>query len=531
MKFPPLSSLALAGLIFTGCSTVEHVADNPTDAMKSGLPEGPLLIKIGEYRSGIFDDGATEIAAYDAISKQLYVTNGADHTLDVLDLSDPSSPVKFRSIDLSSVGKSANSVAVYQGLVAAAVENPNKQMPGLVAFFSPDGSYLGFAPVGALPDMVTFSPDGTKVIVANEGEPSDDYTVDPEGSVSIIDISNGIAAATVRTADFRSFTRESLDSSVRIFGPGASVAQDLEPEYITVSDDSKTAWVTLQENNAVAIVDLETAKVTAIAGLGFKDHAFSENAFDASNKDKAIRIQAWPVKGMYQPDAIEAFTVNGTTYLVTANEGDARDYDGFSEETRMGKLKLDPDAFPAAEYLQDNANLGRLKTTTTLGDTDGDGDFDELYAYGARSFSVWTTAGEMVYDSADLLESKLAELEPANFNSTNDENGSFDDRSDDKGPEPEGLTVGEVNGVPVLFLGLERVGGVMAFDLRNPEAPEFIQYVNTRNFDGDPKTDTAGDLAPEGLVFVPAAESPNGKALLIVSYEVSGSIAVFQIGE
>jgi hypothetical protein len=530
LKFAPLSTLAACGLLFTACSTVEKVAAPLTDAVKPGLPS-PLMRKIGEYRSGAFDESATEIAAYDAISKQLYVTNGADHTIDVLDLSDPTHPTKIRSIDLSGLGKGANSVAVYQGLVAAAVENSDKQMPGLVAFFSPDGSTLGFAPVGALPDMLTFSPDGTKVVVANEGEPSGDYSVDPEGAISVIDISNGIAAATVSTADFSGFTRESLDPSVRVFGPNASVAQDMEPEYITVSADSKTAWVTLQENNAVAIVDLDQAKITAIAGLGFKNHAFAANSFDASNKDGGIVMQSWPVKGIYMPDAIASHTIAGKTYLFTANEGDSRDYEGFSEEERVGKLKLDPESFPAAESLQESKHLGRLKITTTLGDTDGDGDFDALYAYGARSFSVWSADGTLVYDSANLLETKLAEREAANFNSTNDENGSFDDRSDDKGPEPEGLVIGEVNGTPVLFLGLERVGGIMAFDISNPAMPEFVDYINTRNFDGDPKADSAGDLAPEGLVFIPAAESPNGKNLLVVSYEVSGSVAVFQIGE
>ena len=527
-----LSVFALS-ILLTSCSTTKEFfkGSEALEVSVPGMSKGLSLNKIGEYRSGVFDDGATEIAAYDSGTQRLFVTNGADKTIDILDLSDPVSPTKVGSIDLSSVGKSANSVAVYEGLVAAAVENPNKQMPGLVAFYSAFGDYLGFVAAGPLPDMVTFSPDGTTVLVANEGEPNDDYTVDPEGSITVIDISEGIAAATSRTATFYGFNPEFLDPSIRIFGPNAYVAQDLEPEYITVSEDGTTAWVVMQENNALAIVDVEEAKVTSLVGFGFKDHALDANAFDASNKDDGIRLQGWPVKGMYQPDAIEAFTVGGETYLVTANEGDARDYDGFSEETRMGKLKLDPTAFPAAEYFQEDANLGRLKTTTTLGDTDGDGDFDELYSYGARSFSIWTAEGEQVFDSGSMLERKLAELEPDNFNSTNDENGSFDDRSDDKGPEPEGLTVGEVNGTPILFLGLERVGGIMAFDLSDPTEPEFLTYVNTRDFDGDPEADTAGDLAPEGLVFIPADKSPGGKALLVVSYEVSGSIAVFEVGD
>jgi len=190
----------------------------------------------------------------------------------------------------------------------------------------------------------------------------------------------------------------------------------MEPEYIAVSKDSKTAWVGLQENNALAIVDLSSAQVTDVVALGFKDHSRPENAIDASNKDGKINIATYPVKGMYMPDAITSVTTNNKTYILTANEGDSRDYDGFSEEVRVADLKLDPKAFPNAKELQDKKVLGRLKTTTTMGDTDGDGDFDEIYSYGARSFSVWSAKGELIWDSGNQFAKKMAELRPNDFN-------------------------------------------------------------------------------------------------------------------
>jgi 2',3'-cyclic-nucleotide 2'-phosphodiesterase/3'-nucleotidase/5'-nucleotidase len=268
------------------------------------------------------------------------------------------------------------------------------------------------------------------------------------------------------------------------------------------------------------------------------------NRLDASNLDDSINLQNWPVLGMYQPDAIAAFTANGQTYFLTANEGDARDYAGFSEENRDGDLLLDPSVFADAADLQQDANLERLLTTNTLGDLDGDGDFDHLYAYGARSFSVWDAVGNLVWDSSDDFETLTAAIIPDHFNATDTENDSFDNRSDDKGPEPEGIVVGVVDGVPYAFSGLERVGGVMVYDLSDPRAPRFVQYIRTRNFEvlecidgnGDAACDAsdasnlaAGGLAPEGLALIPAAESPNGKPLLMVGNEVSGNTEIIEL--
>jgi hypothetical protein len=418
--------------------------------------------------------------------------------------------------------------------VAAAVEANIPQDPGSVVFFDAFGNFLNSVPVGALPDMLTFTPNGRYVLVANEAEPNDDYTVDPEGSVSIIDLGRGVKRAIVRTADFTQFNGqedELRDEGIRIFGPGATAAQDLEPEFITISKNSRKAFVTLQENNAVAVVDVKGAEVIDLFSLGVKDHSLAENGLDASNRDDAINITTWPVMGMFQPDAIASFSKGGNTYLVTANEGDARDYDGFSEEVRVKDITLDQDAFDRdVDKLQEDENLGRLKVTNTM-ETNDKGDFTKLFSYGSRSFSIWDEEGILIFDSQDDFERITANLLPADFNSTDNENDSFDNRSDDKGPEPEGVVTARIRGRHYAFIGLERIGGIMVYNVSNPTSPEFVQYINTRDFSGDPEAGTAGDLAPEGLLYIKRAFSPNKKDLLVVAYEVSGSITIFQIDD
>lgn len=493
------------------------------------------LSPLATYETGIFDEGASEIVAYDKGSERLFIINAVAVRVDVLDISDPANPVELTPIDASPYGGSANSVAAYKGIVAVAIENEVKTDPGSVVFFDVDGRFLNQLKVGALPDMVTFTPNGRYLLVANEGEPNDDYTVDPEGTVSIIKMRlnkpQKMTQANVQTVSFARFNNQPLDPSIRIFGPNATVAQDLEPEYITVSDNSRTAWVTLQENNAMARINIRNGRIQDLYGLGFKDHSQPGNGLDASNKDSGINITNWPVLGMFQPDSIASYTYKGRTFIVSANEGDARDYDGYSEEARIKDLPLDPTAFPNAAALQDDANLGRLNSTTATGDTDGDGDFDQLYAYGARSFSIWTGNGRLVYDSGEDIEQITAAQLPAEFNSNNDENGSFDSRSDDKGPEPEGVATGQVGKRTYAFIGLERIGGIMVYDVTNPYAPSFVQYINNRDFSGDAEAGTAGDLGPEGITFISQKDSPTHTALLVVGNEVSGSTTIYAINE
>ena len=924
-------------------------------------PSGAIgLSRIGTFETGGFDVGAAEITAYAARHKLLFVVNAQAATVDVLSLADPAGPTRVRTLDVTGIGL-PNSVAVSGDLVAVALEDAaNKQAPGKVAFFRATGStLLGTVPAGALPDMLTFTPDGKRLLVANEGEPNQTYTVDPEGSVTVIDIPAhldkvaAIKAKDVKTIGFAAFNGQAdalRAQGVRVYGPGASVAQDFEPEYIAVDPDGKTAYVTLQENNAVATIDLKRDVVTAVTPLGFKDHAgpnamtetfefkklprlgttaggqdvqfggfsglafegyvgdsgkmrfithtdrgpnaepvgvnrpfllpdfqpelarfeldpkdgsvkllqriplrladgspltglpntaiaggggstpyndevpvdlggnvlpldplgadlegiavaadgtfwmcdeyrpalyhFSSNGrliervvpvgtaaaagkpagfygtealpaeiarrrqnrgfeaiairdgkvyamvqspirnpatlsngalnamknvrlvefdpetrttrqfiyvmdnadlgggtnsradkigdmtslgggaflvverdddaadfdaaaliekkvyrfelagatdvtgvgpaggktvdqmtagelaaagvtpigkqlhvdlaragydevekveglavidertiavindndfgvagitpngdgtftpdpdpdpvllglvtvnapdtgLDTSDSPAAINITNRPVFGMYQPDAIAAFEAAGETFLVTANEGDVREYAGFAEAARVSSLPLDPVAFPptVAGALKASGVMGRLNVTKSLGDTDGDGDHDALYAFGARSFTIRTTDGAVVYDSGADFERITAAALPLNFNASNT-NNTLDNRSDDKGPEPEGVALGVVGGRTYAFVGLERIGGVMVYDVTDPQDVRFVQYVNTRNFAANPNTDAAGDLGPEGLTFVPAADSPNGRPLLVVANEVSGTVGVFEV--
>lgn len=469
--------------------------------------------QIGRYDTGIFDEGAAEISAYDAIRQRLFVVNGSTATIDVLDLSDPQNPTKLFEVDITPFGGGVNSVAVKNGVLAAAIEADPATEPGTVVFFDADGNVLNSVAVGSLPDMLTFTPDGSKVLVAIEAEPGD--TTDPDGSVSIIDLSGGVENASVIMADFTAFNgkeNELRSRGIRIF-PDKTAAEDFEPEYIAVSSDSQTAFVTLQENNAIAVVDLAAGDIADIKPLGFKD--WNENAqLDASDKDGGINFKNYPVLGLYQPDAIAAFAANGETYYITANEGDTRD-----EAVRVADLVLDPTAFPNAAELQLEENLGRLNVSSIDGDVDGDGDYDKLYTYGGRSFSIWDSSGNQVFDSGDAIEKLTAQLTPELFNANEGDPEKFDERSDDKGAEPEGVTIGVVGDKTLAFIGLERAGGgVLVYDVSNPVQPEFIQYVRTD-----------GDIAPEGLTFIPAADSPDGKPVLVVTNEVSGTTTLYEV--
>jgi len=961
------------------------------------------LTKIGGYGS---TNGA-EISAFDPGSDRLFVVAG--DVVEVLNLTNPSSPTKITdlALDTSTLPTGfnlvPNSVAVGKadtvsaGIVAVALavkDDLNNQEIGQVQFFNAaDGSYIRTVNVGYLPDMVTFTPDGTKVLTANEGEPNESYTSDPEGSVSIIDISGGVAAATVQSATFTTFNTEQATleaAGVRIFGQifdsagavvrDSTVAEDVEPEYITFNGDGTKAWVTLQENNAIAIVDIASATVESILPLGLKDHnsvtmtdletfeftnlpsigstdagqelflggfsglfyegtaangnlkfvtntdrgpngeatginrpfllpdftpeivrfelnpftetiaitqriqlkdsagelltglpntaistngnqayndevpvdlnnnpitpldplggdfegivinptdntfwmvdeyrpaiyhfgtdgtlidrfvptgtagaagqavgTFGEealpavlaqrrqnrgfeavalntdngklyafvqsplrnpdtltnsnlnslnnirivefdvateavtaqylyrmdngnlgadpntrpdklgdavyigngeflvverdddslnsgdalntiekkiyrfslagatningqdaaidlgggtlktidqmteaelvsqginlidkvlhvdlatagyntvekveglalvdantiavlndndfqvagitintttgtftpdptpepvvlglittnsNGLDASDRDVnfpnsgssgRINIQNWPVFGLYQPDSIASFTANGQTYYVTANEGDTRvrptddnlltdtsidEGDIFTEESRLSGVDLDNTLFPDEATLKLNQNLGRLTVTTATGDTDNDGDIDQIHVPGARSFSIWDSTGTLVYDSGNDFEEIIAEQFPTFFNASND-NNTLDNRSDNKGPEPEGITVGKIGARTYAFIGLERIGGVMVYDVTLPETPTFVEYLNDRDFTANPETNDT-DSGPEGLLFIPSSDSPNGENLVVVANEISQTVSVLE---
>lgn len=495
------------------------------------------MVKASTYKTNIFDDGGTEIVSYNKNSQQLYSTNGSENKLDIFDLSNIYNPKRSTQVDLSSFISGVNSVDVHDGLVIVIGNSATPQLPGKILFYDKDGNYITQVSSGSLPDMVTFTNGGNYALIANEGEPSTDYTTDPIGSISIVNTSitpSTITQSDVTVIDFTHLDTTAYDPLINVYGNNGQQlpSQDLEPEYITVSPDDSKAYVVLQENNAMAIIDLATQTLDTVVGLGYKDHSIPGNGIDASNDASNINITTYPnLYGMYQPDAIAAFEVNGQTYIASANEGDARDYNTYSEETRVKNEVLDITNFPNANVTKNDTVLGRLKITTSLGDNNNDLFYDSLFAFGARSFSIWDDQGQLVWDSGDDFEQYLAANHAANFNSTNDDNDSYKNRSDDKGPEPEAICVGEVDGTLYAFIGLERMGGIMVYDISNPQNPQFIQYELNRNFSVDADDTDAGDLAPEGMVFVDASDSPTGIALVIVANEVSGTISIYEVGQ
>jgi 2',3'-cyclic-nucleotide 2'-phosphodiesterase (5'-nucleotidase family)/DNA-binding beta-propeller fold protein YncE len=466
-----------------------------------------------------------EISAFDPASDLLFVTSNAG--LQVVDLSDPAAPSLITTMDFTALGFATtdiSSVATKGGIVAVALPASPKTDPGHVVFLTAaSGALLGSVEVGALPDMVTFTPDGMTVLTANEGEYASDGSDPAAGSISVIDISRGIPDATVRTAGFTAFDGQEdalRAAGVRIFA-GNSVSQDVEPEYIAVSADGATAMVTLQEANAVALLDIASATVTGIVPLGFKD--FSTLFADFSDRDgpgnaNLVKLAGGlPVFGLHMPDAIDSYEAGGNTYYVIANEGDDRDdFLAVEETARLGSLDLDDAAFPNEAALKANAVLGRLTVTNAgvSGDTDGDGDLDRIQMLGGRSFTILDAAGAIVFDSGDVIERIASHMV------FNGQLGlaAFDGRSDNKGPEPEGIEIGTVGGRVYAFVGLERANANLVFDITDPAEVSYTGMARR-----------PGDVSPEGGLFIAAADSPTGQALFVVSNEVSNTLSVFGI--
>ena len=483
-------------------------------------------------------NGTAEITDYDPTTQQLYVVN--NNSIEIIDLSDPNNPSTINAIDVTPFGDGAQSVAIKNNILAIAVANDVNTDNGFVLLYDPINPVNPVSlTVGALPDMLTFTNDGNTILVANEGEPNDDYTIDPEGSVSLIDVSAGLGAisqADVTTLDFNAFDAQEASlkaNGVRIFGPNASVSQDLEPEYIAVAEDDTEAYVALQENNAYATIDLVNQTVTEIKSFGLKDHSLPENSLDTSDETDFIFDATWPIKGMYMPDGIASYNVNGTDYIITANEGDAREYNTFEEERDVtdSDYNLDPTVFTNIELLELESNLDGINVTNANGDIDDDGLFEEIHVFGGRSFSIYeASSGNQIYDSGNDF-AKITAADPeygAIFNASNS-NNNFKNRSDNKGVEPENVIVETINGVEYAFIILERIGGVMVYDVSNPNAPVFLEYENNRGFvEG---ADESGDLGPEGIVYVRPEDNATDKGLLILSNEVSATLSLYQINE
>jgi 2',3'-cyclic-nucleotide 2'-phosphodiesterase/3'-nucleotidase/5'-nucleotidase len=535
--------------------------------------EPAVLRQLDSHVAGPFDASAAEIPAVCTHTHRVFVVNARAAQIDVLTVNADGELIPDGHIELSAAGGGSanvpNSVAVSGGTLAVAVEAETRTAPGAVALY--DTSTLELQqtiPAGALPDMVTFSPDGRWLLVANEGEPSEDATVDPEGTVTIIDLAAGLNAAAVQTVTFRDWNANGsraaelpglMDRGLRVSGSvnldaagkqsrPATFAEDVEPEWIAISPDSRLAYVCLQEANAVAEVDIAAAVVQRIIPLGFKDHGQPGMGLDVSDRDGQIAIEPRPnLYGVYQPDAIRLFSQGDRLLLVTANEGDSRvrptedgavagvaEGDFFNDEASLDEWPVEGSLF--AEHASED-QLGRLKLVRDLVDRhlDADGRPTKLFCFGGRSFSIFDLAtGDRVFDSGDSFERVTAERFPTFFNVSND-SLKREKRSRSKGPEPEALVLGTIDGRTYAFIGLERIGGIMVYDITEPEAAQYVGYCTSRNFEVKPTlpdgsaNPAAGDSGPEGLVFVSADCSPTGTNLLIAGNETSGTTTVWEV--
>jgi hypothetical protein len=537
--------------------------------------DGGLQARIVGRRDGGFyaESAASTPPAYHAARRWLYAIALPRLSVEVLEIADPAQPrlvdrigyndflralllpptlsadaQRLLSLDEATlriegprlIGE-LRSVAFADGVLAVAFGALQENERGRVLFLDQDGDPIANpVSVGVDPDAMAFTPDGRKLVVANTA--TGEAGADPEGSISIVSVERSAGGRVITDARQLGFERfndrvaELRSAGVRIFTPESTVAQDLEPESVAITADGATAFVSFVRNNAFATVDLGRETVTAIHGLGTRDLNVVGQGIDASDQDGAINIRPWPMRGYFGPDGIGTFSAAGALYVVTANEGDPRDF----EDARVGELALDPAAFPDFAELQRPENLGRLRVSRVVGDTDRDGDYDRLHTLGTRSFAIWRANGQPVFDSGDAFERKIAEAIPAFFNAPEDAN-RFDGRSPDRGPEPEPLAVGSVAGRWYAFAGFERIGGVIALDISDPTAPRFAFYLNNRNFAVDPAAvcerdsvkspacAAVGDLEPEALRFIPAEQSPSARALLVVTHEQTDSVTLVQL--
>ena len=516
-------------------------------------------VKITEISSITSGDGPAsfEISTYHAGSKRIFATNGVKNSIDIFDISDVANPKKIDSISLERYGNDVTSVAAGRDVVVAAVlvtetfsatgvpTTPN----GKIVVFDTNGTFLSATDIlGVLPDSVTFAPDGTTALVAIEGQPvcakddpattekeSTDYSKasDPVGGVSVVDLTDPTAPV-VRFAGFDQFTVEEMRAKgLAVSSVVDDVSKDFEPEFVTAADN-KTAYVTIQEANAIGKLNIETATFESITRAF--ESKLSNTARDTSDKDSGAGPRNYRnVVGASQPDAIASFKVGSGHYFLTANEGDAREYTCLNDDLRAASLIVDPKRFGDWTTLSGTADLGRAKVNPNIGDKDGDGDIDTIHLRGSNSMTMYRN-GYAYWDSGDLLNQiQTQAFGVANINGSHSYSKDLStmnyvgqDRSDDKGAEPEGVALGMVGDRRIAILGLERMTALAIFDITRPLEPVFQEWLQMLPTKATPAADVK-HWSPEGIVFVPADKSPSGKALIITSYELSGSLSIHEI--
>ncbi len=522
-------------------------------------PANISLNKFGSFDTGIgmnADGGSAEIVKYNSDNDKFYLVSGNKAALDIVSVvaegengeiktvfNEETDRIDFNKLVADNASKFAagfeygdiTSVAINTELdvIAVAIQHKDYDKKGAVAVLDYDGKLVAVYECGVQPDCIAF--EGNYILTADEGEPREGYgstVVDPEGSVTVIDLSGGAANGKVKTADFKAFDafRSQLVEQGIIIMKGANPSTDFEPEYIVT--EGNTAYVALQEANAIAVIDIAGATVTGIYAMGFKNHSVEGNGLDML-EDGTATVETQSVYGVYMPDGMDILNRDGKVYLFTANEGDAREW-GSGDNEFSGVAKY--------EVTSSHGDKSVTKVEV-LDNSAWDGiDADKHYLLGGRSFSVLdmsksienavslgessvkTGKIEMVYDSGDEIESLIASDEECKdyFNSSNDDI-ELDSRSKKKGPEPETVSVAEVDGNTYCFVGLERQGGMVAFDVTDLEKVDTLKHFTSRQYTAD----MAGDVAPENIIFI--ADNPSGKPMLAVANEVSGTLALYAI--
>ncbi|WP_458406712.1 choice-of-anchor I family protein [Anaerotignum sp.] len=532
-------SLMLVSATVLGSGTLCFAAEAKTEGFENNTALD--LVKIGGYDTGFSnkDGGVAEIISYDKVKNQAWVVNGATGKLDILSLDNVTSGISnkmpAKSLDIPAIVAKAvpdfhygdmTSVAVNneKGIVAVALQDADYSKHGYAAILTTDGELLTMIEAGCQPDNIVFTPDGKKILVANEGEPREgigEGIIDPAGSVTVITVDAAdIKKSTAVTIGFDSFDnqRETLIADGIIMVKDNLPSVDFEPEYIAATD--KAAYIALQENNAIAVLDLETKAYSGVYSLGYKDLSAGKNALDLM-EDGIYEAKTYDAVSAYMPDGVAAYEANGKIYILTANEGDAREWGDYCNEIKATVTATDGTEAEKVRVVDAAVTDGLPEGKTVL--------------YGARSFSIYRVDKgglTQVFDSGNDFEEKTAAYFPEYFNVSNDDN-EYDSRSPKKGPEPESVVVGKVGEKAYAFVALERIGGVMVYDITSPENAVFCNYINTRDFSEDPDTaeNLTGDIAPEGLAFISAGDSPSETPILLAAFEVSGTVGAYAVGE
>lgn len=539
MKHMKKMSMVLVFAAVLSSSTQCLAAEVKVEGLENG--KAINLEKIGGYDSGFSnkDGGVAEIISYDKMKNQAWVVNGATGKLDILSLDQVtggiSEKMSAKSLDIPAIiAKAApdfqygdmTSVAVHgeKGIVAVALQDVDYNKHGYAAILTTDGELLTMIEAGCQPDNIVFTPDGRKILVANEGEPREgigEGIVDPAGSVTVITLDAAdVQKSTAVTVDFEVFDsqRETLIADGIIMVKDNLPSVDFEPEYITATDQK--AYIALQENNAIAVLDLDTKEYSGVYSLGYKDLSGEKDALDLV-EDGVYEAKTYDAVSSYMPDGIAVYETDGKTYILTANEGDAREWGDYCNEIKATVTATDGTEAENVRVINAEVTDGLPEGKTVL--------------YGARSFSIYRVDNDgltQVFDSGNDFEVKTAGYFPAYFNISNDDN-AFDSRSPKKGPEPESVVIGKVEGRTYAFVALERIGGIMVYDITHPEKADFCNYINTRDFSEDPEAveKLTGDIAPEGLAFIPAEDSHSATPVLLAAYEVSGTVGAYAVAE